>query len=211
MKKEQNLATAVIAGLAVVGSDVQVGMQDVADVFLSRYETSLEAERKALQAKLIAASNQIKAATELAQSQAITTVQAAGLTRTFDTGLMLLTVTAGDKPAVDWDKGSVGVTITTRVESKTRQTGYSRTTEGSVLVDVNVSPQIMADYKEQMATKATITERLNEVQSMLRNMSSKERQIRGKIAELKLQSLGATELLENPQLLGLVDLSDIVG
>ncbi len=63
----------------------------------------------------------------------------------------------------------------------------------------------MAEHKELTHDLETANTELLEVMANIKQVSRKERQIRGRISELKLEQAGFTDLLQNDDLLKLIN------
>lgn len=171
--------------------NVQVGMDEVVSVFVSRYEDSLIEQRNDLQKQVVAINVSIKKVvedtTKLVQAYLDT------LPTSADIGPLHLNVSYSDI-ALIWNKGTAQYNVS--LSSVDADAGRYQNKLNTVLT----YPVEVEEYNSLIEQKTVITGQLGEVNNALRDVSRKERQIKGKIAELKLTELGLTDLLEAPEI-----------
>lgn len=202
MNNSKKLAVVGLSGLAL---NAAVGMDDVISVFITRYEDKQIADRKALQAEILEVNKDIKSVVESVTAAARSA--ATGHEVNEDNGLFTTTVTVnadGNAISLDWDKRIATVSMFGKIKSKSHG-GYHGETSGTVKIELPIEDADADRYKELMAKKTDLTDKLNQVQTNLRDVSRKERQVRGALAQKKLSEAGMDDLLNDSGLLALVD------
>jgi hypothetical protein len=194
-----------------INANINVGIDDVVNVFVAQYENGLILERTSNQRLLQNLSKQIKEIETFVLESSKNFRLFSDAIGTKDLGLFTLTTSIDDKSfLIDWEKGTIRYTIDTKLKSNTfTGDNYNTYTSGSFYGQMTIGSTSIVEYREAMAAKSRISAILAEINNSLRDVSRKERAIRGKIAEQKLTSMGMTDLLNNPQLLQLVDLSNL--
>lgn len=207
MNNSKNVAVVGLAGLSVEAS---VGLDEVISVFISRYEDQQIADRQTIQASMIAINKDIKDVVEDVTEKVRSVV--AGYAMNADNGIVVTTVELAERDAIQlcWDKGVATISLTSKIKSKT-VSGYSGEVSGTVKIELPIDGADVDRYKQLMADKAKMTDQLNQVQTNLRDVSRKERQVRGKLAQMKLAEAGMSDLLNDAGLLALVDESVLNG
>jgi len=115
-----------------------------------------------------------------------------------------------DSIVLDWSTGKAAVSLETYVKSKTC-TGYNSDDSAYFHVEVIILQEIVDSYHELMKTKDGIMDALNVVNGNLRDISRKERQVRGQLARMKLTDDGMEDILNAPELRALIDDSVVAG
>ena len=198
MTQTTNLAAA-LAGVTVSAT---VSMSEIVDVFIARYEGELEQKRKDVQAKVAEHNKQIKTLTDrvlnVAKQNVSNLIQVGTVANKYVT-----TTTEVNDFSANWDKNAVSFRYNISIETKFGD-NWSRSSSSSVTSHDPINQVDVDEYKDLMAQKTTLIETLNQVNTDLRSISSKERQVRGLIAQEKLIEAGMEELLQNPELLKLI-------
>lgn len=215
MSKKTKMVAATAIGnnvLDLIKADVKVDMNDLTNVFIVRYEQGLVLERTSNQQKLKTLNEQIKVINEEVLVGARAFVKRSGAVGEFSNPLFKTTVRVDDKDyTVKWELTQVVYTIRIESKSTTSTNQYNKETSGSFQGQFDIDAGLVDQYNDLMAEKANITLVLTEINNSLRDVSRKEREIRGKITEQKFAALGMEELLVNPDLLMLIDTSNLVG
>jgi uncharacterized protein YqgV (UPF0045/DUF77 family) len=190
-------------GMAValksIESNVNVGMDEVVSVFVSKYETNLFDTKDQLQSQIKADKREADdlekgLIASVKRSDYEATVPHLGLTFTVD-GV-----------TVNWSDDSYrtrgkSIVIAIKMADRGDRDNHSAYTK-SMFVPIN---QIDLDEKARLtALIADLEGKLLEVMGNIKQVGRKERQIRGKIAEMKLGQCGMAALLQNEELLKLV-------
>lgn len=206
MNNSKNVpAVSTATMMAQIATDVKVGMEDVVSVFLSRYENSLHDLRTTKQAEMAELNKQIKTLTDAELKRATDLVKQAIVT-TQDIGLVILEQKLDGDVVIEWSKKVLNFNLATTVRSKS-VTGdaYRSKTSGTVGGQVEIDSNVQKQYQELIEKKQKIADELTVINNNLRDMSRKERQVKGQIAEMKLSSCGMEQLLQEPTLLALID------
>lgn len=187
-----------------VNVELKVDMKDVVDVFLAKYETSLHAERTLLQREMAAVNGQLKNLTEslVATTKLFATTEAVPTTVL---GVFSVSSKPINEPTIDWIKKEVTFLVEVLIQSLTVTSGYNHKSHTTIAGMLPIPNDSQETYHFLMDTKSGLTDKLNVVNTNLRDMGRKERQIKGKMAEMKLQELGMEDLLQEPALLALIN------
>lgn len=202
-------------GLAVFGqmtSDVNVGMDEVVGVFVSRWEDSLYSKKDEL-------SKNIKTVKAELESFEKTVLDQFRLHRgQYDQNITALGLNSvcSDVELV-WDRSSdyntknlKGLANSVAVFKVQIKDVDDRSSYGSSAINKNfyqpISDSDLERRKEINGRLGDLGSELQEVLLKIKGVSRKERQIRGRISEMKLKDAGFEELIENPDLVGLIKL-----
>ncbi len=192
--------------LASLTVNANIGMDEVVSVFVSRYEDQLF-ERKDL------LSEQIRLLKKQLSDLDKDILRAVNLDQ-FNISIPVLNMTGKvDKngPSVNWTGSynyaakSIGVCI---IMEMTQEGGGNREHQANHYYhNIPISEEDVKRKEKIDADIANLSTELVEVMNQIKSVGRKERQIRGKISELKLAESGHLELLNNPELLKLTSLT----
>lgn len=204
-------STQQIATLDQIKTNLSLDTNDLVNVFISKYEDGLIAQRTSNQALLTGLTKQIKDLSDCVLAEAKLYVNQSGVLGTTDNDLFSLTVTVDkDKFKLEWENKYVGYILNHEMKSKTTPTGnYSHSTAGNISGRYQLAEADICKYGQLMEDKSKITSTLAEINNQLRDVSRKERQVRGRLAEQKFAAAGLDELLQDQSLLQLIDTSVI--
>lgn len=190
-------STALTAALSAMNTNVDVGMNEVVSVFVSKYEDGLFAKKdalsgdiRALKAELAQIDNSVAELVDL--SEYATSVPALGFTF------------AADKAEVVWEgnyyspKNTICIVLNMYDKSDRESAVYSKR------INKAIPPSFIAKREEVKQALEEKNAELLEVMTLIKSVSRKERQIRGRISEMKLAESGFSGLLDNPEMLQLV-------
>jgi hypothetical protein len=184
----------------LMNTDVTVGMNEVVSVFVSKYEDGLFARKDTLSAMIKEAKRQCEQLDD-------------DLIKSIDRSMYAVDVPVLNvsfsvaNVKVKWDKDyeSDKNTIVISVEGVDKEDGpshgsYSKKIVQPISKHVVDAHQVLVDELERLNGE------MLEVISLIKSVSRKERQIRGKISEMTLVNNGFAELLNSPEVLKLVEL-----
>lgn len=196
--------TTQIANIDQIKTDVTVGMDDLVNVFIAKYETSLIDQRTKLQDQLKGLNKIIHGLGETAIKDAKTIVLGFQVP-TFNNGYVSINTTIGDNFKLDWEHKHVSFTMSTVVKSLVK---VDWNTESGACVNsaVPLHSKLVEQYDQIMDEKRDVMEELTKINNDLRDVSRKERQVRGKIAERKFVASGLEDLLADQELVKLIQL-----
>lgn len=204
MTQNNSLDVTSSKSLAHIQSSLQVGMEDVVNVFISRLEDDLHAKRERLQTSIRNLKTKIEELTDEQKNRSCE-VNLVSINNPF----VSITQRCDDIISVLWDTSLVSINVVTTVRSLKYQkhTAYynKECTSGEVEVQLTISPDAVLEYKQLNNEISELTAELVKVNTDLREMSRKERKVRGIIAEMKLKDMGMEDLLNEPQLLAIVN------
>ena len=189
--------------LAQLTSNLQVGMEDVVNVFIARLEDSLHNQRENLQGQVRNLKTKLE---ELNDEQKL---------RKDDIELVSIQTQYVeisqklDDVRVNWEKGIVSIDVETTTKSR-KYVGKSdyydkKESTSEVQVHLSISPKALNEHNSLNKEIADLTAELMKVNNQLRDMSRKERQVRGVIATKKLTEMGMEDLLNDGDLLAIVN------
>ncbi|RWZ84354.1 MAG: hypothetical protein EO766_17295 [Hydrotalea sp. AMD] len=199
-----------VSALSQINTNITVGIDDVVNVFISRYETGLNKQRTSNQAIIKDLNVKIKAVTDSILDQAKQYVEIMNIEGEVNNGIFTLFTSIGkDSYQLKIEQKHVQYKINTKIKSNTSNDHYNKETSGSIYGEFQISESDLEQYNDLMSQKAQITAILTQINNDLRNVGSKERQVRGQIAEQKLVSQGMQDLINDPTILALIDTSTI--
>ena len=184
--------------LELLTNNVNVGMNEIVSVFVSQYEDQLFEKKALLSDRVTKLKAQLKGIDRQVTQPIIVDVynhSVPGLDVEFKF----------NKMEVTWDKtyrnDYVSNTIVVSIDLVNCSTGKSLHTITKVLA----IPSAFVTLKDELEKDIEkVSAELLSVMTDIKSVSRKERQIRGKLSEMKLAESGFSELLGNPELLKLV-------
>jgi len=186
-----------IAALTSMTSDVNVGMDEVVSVFVSRYETQLFDKKDELGKNIKTVKGEL---TDL-DKRLIASVNKEDYNNTISS---LNITTSVEEVGVSWGKkeNSINVDIEVKDNDKTNRYSHSFTKT----VKLNILDGDIKKHSDLDDSLENLKTELAEVMGLIKAVSRKERQVRGRISEMKLQESGFAGLLDSPELTKLVEL-----
>lgn len=187
---------AVSTSLAQFELSANVKMEDVVSAFVTDWEDRMREDIKSRQAIVKQLGRELEAFEEEARA-AVNTSQ-------FETTVKVLDITCTVKrTSIDWNSGVADVEIELKDNQATK-----RSYRDSIGFERQVPvPKVTLKKHEKLAEElATEREGLSRQMSELHDLPRKERQVRGRIAKMKLAESGASDLLKDKELMKLVQL-----
>lgn len=186
---EQNLSVSEIT------TDVNVGMDEVVSVFLTRYEDDLF-EKKARLSKSL---KELKAENTKQDKRLEGSVDTTPYEQTIQS-LGIKSSTNGVN--VNWSEKEQTLNIHIKIEDLGDESRYNSSFTKTVKVDI--SEFEVGERNSRDSEIEELNSELVEVMSQIKSVSRKERQVRGRISEMKLKESGLSGLLENDEMLKLI-------
>lgn len=193
-------STALSAALSAMNTNVDVGMNEVVSVFVSKYEDGLFAKKdelsaaiRSLKQELTDVSTSVRDLVDSSEYDA----KVPNLGFTFKMGGV----------NVNWEKSWSTEANTYTISVEMHDSSAKR--DGAVYTKTIVKPIPSKIIKQREEVKQALEEKnaeLLEVMTLIKSVSRKERQIRGRISEMKLAESGFSGLLDNPEMLKLVEI-----
>lgn len=184
--------------LTAITTDVNVGMNEVVSVFVAKYEDGLFAKKDVLSSSI----RGVKAHLSQIDSDLIKSVHA----EDYDAEVpkLGLSFKMGDV-AIQWE-GNYNTpknTLVVEVEmfDKSNERNHASYTKRH---HITIDKAVIDDRQETKDQLEQLNADLLEVMSLIKTVSRKERQIRGRISEMKLAESGLSELINNSEILQLV-------
>lgn len=186
--------------LGKMTSDVNVGINEVVSVFVAKYEDNLFTEKDRLSAAIKRVKKDME---ELAGK-----LKASVNKSQYETSIAVLNMYSKvDSVDVYWEKQYCREPNTIVVHVGLYDNDVSRKhAEHTKEIVVRISENDVEQHDDLKKELEGLNAELIEVMSKIKNVSRKERQIRGKISEMKLEQSGYTGLMENAEMLKLVQL-----
>lgn len=192
--------TTQITALNQMSANVNVGMDEVVSVFVAKYEDGLFAKKDDLSAAIRSLKQELtdfdKSVRELVDS-AEYDAKVPQLGFTFKMG----------EVKIYWEKNWQQEANTYVIEVEMFDSSAKR--DGAVFTKNIVKAVPSKIVKQREEVKKALEDKnaeLMEVMSQIKSVGRKERQIRGRISEMKLAESGFSGLLDNPEMLQLVQI-----
>lgn len=194
--------------VSAITANVNVGIDEVCSVFVSQYEDNLFAKKKDLSAQIKSLKTDIKdldarLVNSIDTAQYDITVPVLNLTSKVDD---ISVVWKGDKEDSYSSRNIKVSSIVVRidVEDSDDTDRYKSSLTKSVNVTISAADEKTHNNLETELSDAN--GELVEVMGLIKSVSRKERQIRGRISAKKLEESGFEGLLTSPEMLKLVEL-----
>ena len=196
----QQVTTSTASFMDAMSSNINVGMNEVVSVFVAKYEDGLFKKKdelalriKALKRDLADLDSVLKGTVN--QDQYNITVPLLGLKSKVQ-GVEIV-----------WKKEKYGhqndntIYIAVGVFDQSSERDYPVFTKQ---FQVAITASNIAEHKEASELLEAANGEMIEVMTQIKAVSRKERQIRGRISEMKLEQSGFSELMNNPEMLQLI-------
>ena len=180
--------------LSDIETNIAVSLDDVVNVFLSKYETNLMDRKKTLSSTLTTMRREQE---QLEKS----------IIDSFDTSIYEVSI-----PNLQVESKVLSLTIDCdkahfRIEFNFMGPGKSNTSSHySHRILVDMEPEDIRSIAQLCESVQATNDELMQVLSDISDLQRKERQIRGKISERKIAESGMSTLLDDPDILSLVKL-----
>ena len=187
-----------------ITADVNVGIDEVVSVFVTQYEDNLFDKKKELSGKIKVTkkaqtdlTNRLK--TSIDTSSYNTTIAVLGLkSKVEDVNVNWGEKDYSNKRTVPSIKVDVEITDTDKTDR------YHSSMTKHFTFDI---PKVDVDqYNSNKTEIESLSAELTEVMGLIKSVSRKERQVRGRISKKKLESAGYEDLLNDSEMLKLVSL-----
>lgn len=176
-------------------SNINVGMDEVVSVFLSRYEDDLYNKKENL-------AKNIKAVKRDLESLQKSVVAGIDNSEYEISNIQPLNIRSKVKDvSIDWNENNIVIRII--VESLDSRSYYNSGFTQTINLDISDSD--VESHTELTETLERLNGEMMEVMSLIKGISRKERQVRGKIASMKLEESGYGDLLENDEMMKLIE------
>ena len=196
-----------ITTMSEISTSVTVSMEDVVNVFISQYEDGLIEKRKVLQQELTELSKQVKVVVDgIKLTAKQTLVEQVESLNKLSSSLMSFEFQMDEDVTFNSDDKLVGYYIQSTVKVEQSKSRYNQSMTSKLEGYVVVSDSDVEQYKLLMDQKAEVNRQLMDINNELKDISRKERKVRGIIAERKIQETGMADLLQDQQLLQLIQI-----
>lgn len=201
--------TKQIVALEQIQLNASVNLDDVVTVFISRYETDCHNLFGEIQSGLKANKKKLADLEDAALAKIREDFVKPDSVICHD--LLIVTTQSFGDVTINWALSTAQLTITlsTAASSNCKLIHYAgkQSTEHSFAIQVNLHEHFVGAFKRLTEEGNKLREELMAVNAKLQQIDRKARQVKGFIAERKLADAGMMDLLENPELLQLVQLS----
>ena len=188
------------SALSLIQTNVNVGMDEVVNVFVSKYEDGLYVKKDDLSSKIKVVKREIETLdktliSNTSTSQYETSVVSLGLVSKVES-VKVIWATEHEKT----NKINININIKD-IDSKS---SYGNSMTKTIVVEIGQTDVVQ--HKTLLDDLQRLNDDLMNVMNEIKSISRKERQIRGKISEMKLEQSGLNELLNNKDMLSLIQL-----
>lgn len=196
-----------VVSMDQIQANVSVGMDDLVNVFIAKYETSLIDQRNNLQSQMKEVNKRICDLGETALKDAKEVIKSFCLENLiFENSYISVWTGVNDqKTELSWDKKHVTFEVETIITTHVK-VNWTSTSSSEVTSAIDLHPDIIDSYNLLMEDKRVVLDGLSTINNELRDISRKERQIRGRIAERKFVASGLEDLLADQELAKLIQL-----
>lgn len=196
-----------ITSLTKLTTDINVGMDEVVNVFVAQYEQNLYNKRDELQDKVNICKRKIKDYIE-AVEQSVDVTQYVFENSVLGVYSIIQSITAdfeGNKNNGSKSAQTPNITVCVHIKGSKSESSYSDTIIKSF--QHPISTEDVTKWKEMTEELSLLNKDLMKVMMDIKGIDRKERQIRGKISAQKLEASGFNDLLSNPEMLQLIQLN----
>jgi len=183
-----------------LSANINVGIDEVVTVFVSQYEEKLFDKRKELNSELTDVKKQLQSLEE----EVANTVD---IKQYVTEGTVIGVKTEVTDVNIVWDRNSKKrepeIVVCVEVKS-TFKTDYNNNFSHNFKFPIDQKYVKINDGLEE--DKERISSELVEINNQIKSIGRKERQVRAKVASMKLEESGYTDLLSNSDLVGLIKL-----
>jgi len=183
--------------IASFTADVNVGMNEVVSVFVSRYEDKLFEKKGELSERI----NQLKLQQTKLDKDVRQSVDLSVYHQDVPAMGMAFQAEVG---TINWNQTNANILHNVRVSVKLVDVTNNDSHVWSRYVYLPISEEHISEWKKVSEETAKLNEELAGVLIEIKSVGRKERQIRGRISEMKLAECGYTDLLTNPDLVKLI-------
>ena len=174
-------------------------MDEVVSVFVSEYETNLFTKKEDL-------SSQIKLVKEELKDLDKRLIGSVDQTEYETTNSVLNISSKVDSVSVNWGKKDTNISVRVEIKDDDDKSRYSSSFSKGFKLSIS-KPNVELHTKNTEELESLNSE-LMEVMGLIKGVSRKERQIRGKISRLKLEESGFEGLLQSEDMLQLIKIED---
>lgn len=188
-----------VNAINAMSSNVNVGLDEVVSVFVSRYETQLFDKKDELGKNIKALKDEL----ESLDKRLIAAVD----TAPYNTNIPALNISSEvDEVTISWGKKAEHNHVRIEIEVKDNDTTNRYGSSFTKYMKVPTSLDDLKTHDKLEDDLENLKTELAEVMGLIKAVSRKERQVRGRISEMKLQESGFAGLLDSPELTKLVEL-----
>jgi hypothetical protein len=186
--------------LGKISTTIAVGMDEVVNVFISQYEDKLHSQKNELQSDVKVLNQELEALTNNVSKEHIANVLSVVASQQITNHLFSIEVSISAEPTVNWDKKVIEFGVYTKLKSHTVSDDRYGNHKASSEILVNIPTSALAEYTNLIETKSDKITKLGIVNNEIRDLNRKERAVRGKISQMKLEQSGMQDLLNMPEL-----------
>lgn len=185
MSKSTELST-------IMQAEAKIALPEIVSIFVAKHETALYERKAALQATIAANNKDL----EILHTVAL---KSANFDKYDDVAIPKLDLVSYLKngPTLNWDNKSISQIVGLNCTDKT-STGFSRTYSIAIL------KVHLESYKDINKMIADDSNELKNIALQISDMSRKERQIKARISEVRLEEQGLTDFLNDKAILQLI-------
>lgn len=185
-----------MTGIAKIDINAQVGINEVVAIYVSKYETNLSDKKKLIADAIRSTKHEIEELIEMIRGSI-------NVSKYANVDLSVLGLTAEGEVDLFWTTDYRGKQYTYRISVNVK--GDQHRHINLFQRDFPMNTQHVAAYESLTAKLKEQEFELQQVIMDLKAVNQKERQVRARLAEMKLQEAGV-ELHSHPELLKLVEM-----
>ena len=178
-----------------INTNVNVGMDEVVNVFVSKYENGLYEKKDSLSKQIKKVNMEIDGLEK--------EVKGGIVNGDYECEIPILGIKSKVKKK-EVERGKKRICVKVEVTDDVKGYGGIDTSKN---IYVNLDLDDVMSYKEMIKKRDGLKDELTEVMVDIKGISRKERQIRGKISEMKLKDSGFEGLLNDMDMLKLIEIS----
>jgi ElaB/YqjD/DUF883 family membrane-anchored ribosome-binding protein len=180
----------------VLTAKASIALPEIVSVFIGKYEDELYIRKDKLSEDIGKLKNELELLSATVANKA--NFKAYGK---LGIAAIKLTAKVRDKTEVQWDAAMVEGTVEFVSPNVNRHGHYTRFTE---TVTAPITKPDLSAYTKIQDQLSKLRDELNQVLKNLGDMSRKERQVKARISELRLEEQGLTDFLQDKEILALI-------
>ena len=199
MTSSKEIATGKLSD--IMKAEANIAMPEVVSIFLSKHETDLYNQKTTLQGEI----TDLKKDLEMHEAKV---AKAANFKQYVDIKipkLNLITALEGS-PMVDWANETVGHTVNFH-NTDEKDNPWNKATGFNKVFTKPISQKHLEDYRNMVTLLSTTEGELSRTISKIGDMPRKERQIKARISELRLQEQGLEHFIEDAEMQKLISIN----
>ena len=181
----------------ILSASASIALPEIVSVFINKYETELYTSKDQLNEKINGLQSELNLLKETVASKAdFSKYEKLGIP-TFN-----LTAKVRKSLSIDWESRVVEAMVDFRTPRKANANDL--TTRFTETVTAPIIKRDLATFEKISNDLSEARSQLSQILTSLSDMSRKERQVKARISELRLEEQGLTDFLKDEQILALI-------